>query len=255
MLRKLKRHQFLFEELVKRDFKKKYKGSVLGVGWSLLSPLLMLLVMKVLFTQFFGRAVENYTTYLFAGLLVFAYFQESSKGGMSSLIGNAAIFTKVNVPKYLFPLAKNVQALLNFALTLVVFFVFAYLDGVRFTWKFLLLAYPVCTLFLFNVGLGLILSALFVFFRDVQYLWGVALRLIMYGSAVFYTVDQFPPAMKVLFALNPVYDHIAYIRTVVLHGQVPGWELHALLAAFAVGAAVLGGWFYKRYNTEFLYHV
>ena len=133
MFRKLKKHKFLLEELVKRDFKHKYRGSVLGVGWSLLAPLLTLLVMKVVFTQFFGRDAPHYTTYLFAGILVFGFFAESSKGSMTALVGNAGIFTKVNVPKYLFLLSKNAQTLLNFALTLVVFFIFCVLDGISFT--------------------------------------------------------------------------------------------------------------------------
>lgn len=105
----IKNHQFLFEELVKRDFKKKYKRTVLGAVWSLLSPLMMLLVMRLVFTQFFGRNMDHYTTYLFCGNLVFAFFSESTSQGMSSLMGNASIFTKVNVPKYLFLLSKNVQ--------------------------------------------------------------------------------------------------------------------------------------------------
>ena len=102
MLNKLKKHQFLFEELVKRDFKEKYKRTVLGMAWSILSPLLTLLVMKVVFTQFFGRNTPFYTTYLFSGNLVMAYFKESTKGGMGSLLSNARIFTKINIPKYLF---------------------------------------------------------------------------------------------------------------------------------------------------------
>ena len=111
MFNKLLRHQFLFEELVKRDFKKKYKRTVLGMAWSVLSPLLMLLVMRLVFTQFFGRGMEHYTTYLFCGNLVFSYFSESTGQGMTSLMGNAGIFTKVNVPKYLFLFSKNVQTL------------------------------------------------------------------------------------------------------------------------------------------------
>ena len=121
----MKKHQFLFEELVKRDFKKKYKRTVLGMGWSMLMPLLTLLVMKVVFEQFFGRNTPHYTTYLFCGLLVFNWFAESTNGGMRSLYGNASIFTKVNVPKYLFLFAGNVQTLINFALTLLVFSSFA----------------------------------------------------------------------------------------------------------------------------------
>ena len=103
MLEKYKRHQFLFEELVKRDFKKKYKRTVLGMLWSVLSPLLTLLVMRLVFTQFFGRNTPHYTTYLFCGNLIFAFFNESTSQGMSSLMGNAAIFTKARWIRALLP--------------------------------------------------------------------------------------------------------------------------------------------------------
>lgn len=257
VIHRLRRHRFLFEELVKRDFKNKYKRTVLGMGWSLLSPLLTLLVMKIVFTQFFGRGagMTHYTTYLFSGILVFSFFSESSKGGMSALMGNAGIFTKVNVPKYLFLLSKNAQTMLNFALTLVVFFLFCLLDGITFSWHFALLVYPIVTLTLFNIGIGLVLSALFVFFRDMQYLWAVATKLIMYGSAIFYPVTRFSPDLMTVFRCNPVYDHIAFIRTVVIANAVPAWWEFALLAGFAAAALTVGGWLYKRFNTEFLYYV
>ena len=99
MLEKWRKYRFLFEELVKRDFKTKYKRTVLGMAWSVLSPLLLLFVMRLVFTQFFGRNMEHYTTYLFCGTLSFSYFSESTNQGMTSLVGNAGIFTKVYVPK------------------------------------------------------------------------------------------------------------------------------------------------------------
>ena len=254
-LQLIRKHKFLFEELVKRDFKKKYKRTVLGMGWSLLSPLLMLLVMKLVFENFFGRTVNHYTTYLFSGLLVFNWFAQSSSSGMRSLFGNAAIFTRVNVPKYLFLFSVNVQVLLNFLLTLLVFFIFCVIDHVQFTWRFLCLAYPIVTLQLFCVGVGMILSALFVFFRDIDYLWTVALQLLMYGSAIFYSVDKLSPDVMVVFSVNPVYRHIAYFRQIVLAGSVPSLETHLTLLGFAVAAFFAGALMYKRYNTKFLYYV
>ena len=251
----LKRHRFLFEELVKRDFKKKYKRTILGMGWSMLMPLLTLLVMKLVFGQFFGRNMNHYTTYLFCGNLLFCWFSEATNHGMSSLYSNASIFTKVNVPKYLFLFAGSVQTLINFALTLLVFFVFCAFDHVEFTWKFVLLAYPVVTLMLFNVGMGLVLSALFIFFRDIDYLWRVFLQLLMYGSAIFYTIDRFPPEMQLAFACNPLYRHIAYFREVVLGGCVPSLETHLTLAGFALASLIAGMYMYKHYNTRFLYYV
>lgn len=255
MFNKLLRHQFLFEELVKRDFKKKYKRTVLGMAWSILSPLLMLLVMRLVFTQFFGRGMEHYTTYLFCGNLVFSYFSESTGQGMTSLMGNADIFTKVNVPKYLFLFSKNVQTLINFGLTLCVFFVFCVLDGITFTWKFICLLYPICCLVLFNVGVGLILSAMFVFFRDIQYLWSVFTQLLMYMSAIFYTIDSYSYTVQCLFLLNPLYLFIRYFRKIVIEATIPTIWFHLLMLADVIIVFGIGCWMYKKYNTRFLYYV
>ena len=252
---KLKRHQFLFEELVKRDFKKKYKRTILGMAWSILSPLLMLLVMRLVFTQFFGRNMEHYTTYLFCGNLIFSYFSESTSQGMTSLMGNAAIFTKVNVPKYLFLLSKNVQTLINFGLTMIVFFVFCILDHITFTWKLIFLLYPITLLVLFNIGVGLILSALFVFFRDIQYLWSVFTQLLMYMSAIFYTIDQYSYTVQCLFLLNPVYLFIRYFRKIVIEATIPTIWFHLLMALWLAVVLGLGCWMYKKYNTRFLYYM
>lgn len=255
MFRKLKQYEFLFAELVKRDFKKKYKRTVLGMAWSVLSPLLMLLVMRLVFTQFFGRGMEHYTTYLFCGNLVFSYFSESTGQGMTSLMGNASIFTKVNVPKYLFLLSKNIQTLINFGLTLCVFFVFCILDGITFTWKFALLLYPICCLVLFNIGVGLILSALFVFFRDIQYLWSVFTQLLMYMSAIFYTIDHYSYTAQCMFLLNPVYLFIRYFRKIVIEATIPTIWFHLLMVADVLIVLGIGCWMYKKYNTRFLYYV
>ena len=255
MIQKLKKHQFLFEELVKRDFKKKYKRTVLGMGWSLLSPLLMLLVMRLVFTQFFGRDMEHYTTYLFCGNLVFSYFKESTNQGMTSLTGNASIFTKVNVPKYLFLLSKNVQTLINFGLTLLVFVLFCILDGITFTWRWALLIYPIVGLLAFNLGMGLILSALFVIFRDIQYLWSVFTQLLMYVSAIFYSVEQYSPVVQQIFHANPVYLFIKYFRIVVIDTAVPSIWLHLLIMLYTLLVLGIGCIIYKKYNTRFLYYV
>lgn len=255
MIQKLKRYQFLFEELVKRDFKKKYKRTVLGMAWSVLSPLLTLLVMRLVFTQFFGRSTPHYTTYLFCGNLVFSFFNESTSQGMHSLMGNAGIFTKVNVPKYLFLMSKNVQCLINFGLTLCVFALFCALDHITFTWKMICLIYPVLCLILFNIGVGLVLSALFVFFRDIQYLWSVFTQLLMYMSAIFYTTDGFSPLIQKVFYVNPVYVFISYFRKIVIDATIPSLGIHLLMLADALIVLGIGCLIYKKYNHKFLYYV
>ena len=255
MLHTLKKHQFLLEELIKRDFKRKYKGTVLGMAWSILNPLLTLMIMRIVFSHFFGTQIAHYTIYLFCGTLVFSFFSESTSEGMLSLVGNAGIFTKVNVPKYLFLLSKNTQTLLNFSLTLVVFFAFCLIDGIVFSWRFFALLYPVMMLLLFNMGMGLILSALYVFFRDMQYLWSVLTQLLMYMSAVFYSIDSFSVKVQYAFLLNPVYLFIRYFRKVVLEGKIPSTGFHLLMALDVLAVIGIGAYIYKKYNTEFLYYV
>lgn len=254
-LQRLKENKFTFEELVKRDFKQKYKGTVLGMFWSVLSPLLTLLVMRLVFTNFFGRRMEHYTTYLFAGNLMFNYYKEQTRGGMMSLISNASIFTKINVPKYLFIFSKSVSAIINFGITLIVFFLFVAIDGVPFHWSILAMIYPIIMLTLFNIGVGMILSALFIFFRDISYIYDIFTLLLMYMSAIFYDVSSFSEKIQRLFLLNPIYCAIKYVRVVVIDGHLPSLAYHILLLTYATVAVGIGAFIYKKYNTRFLYYV
>ena len=255
LIHKLKKHQFLFEELVKRDFKQKYKRTVLGMGWSVLAPLLTLLVMKLVFGHFFGRRIVHYTTYLFCGNLLFSYFKEATTGSMNSLVSNANILTKINVPKYLFLLSKNVSSLINFGLTLCIFFIFVIADGIPIKLRFLMLLYPVCCLIIFNIGVGLVLSALFVFFRDISYLYSIFTMLLMYLSAIFYQITIVPAKFRMFFYLNPLYCYIEYFRKIVLESKIPTAEFHLLCALYAFAFLFIGGWMYKRYNRRFLYYM
>ena len=255
MFRKLRQHQFLFEELVKRDFTKKYKRTILGMAWSIISPLMNLLIMWLVFNKLLGNNIDHYVIYLFAGQLVFSYFTDATNLGMTSLVGNAGIFTKINVPKYLFLFSQNISSLINFGLTLLIFFAFVAFEGIPFTWKFFLLLYPTGCLVVFNVGMGLVLSALFVFFRDMQYLWGILTQLVMWLSAIFYTIDNYSPAVQNLFLINPIYLYSRYFRKVVIDGAVPTIQFHILAAVYALLAFGFGAWMYKRYNHEFLYYV
>lgn len=255
MISKLLQHRFLFEELVKRDFKKKYKRTILGMFWSLLSPLLILFVYRIVFTRFFGSSMEHYTTYLFSGQLVFSFYLEATNAGMNSLTQNAGIFTKVNVPKYIFLLTQNVTALINFGLTLCIYFLFAAIDGISFHMNFILLIFPICCLVLFNIGVGFILSALFIVFRDIQYLYSVLTQIVLYCSAIFYSTEQYDPIAQNLFYLNPIYVFITYFREIVIQNSIPSPQFHLLVLAYAVGFMALGGYIYKKYNTDFLYYV
>ncbi len=255
-IQKLKKYQFLFEELVKRDFKQKYKRTVLGMGWSVLSPLLSLLVLSLVFSVFFGRTIPHYIIYLFCGNLLFSYFREATSVGMGALRQNAHIFTKINVPKYIFILSKNVSFLINFGLSLIIFFLFVLFEpGLQVTWKYIFLVFPIVCLIALNIGVGLFLSAAFVFFRDMRYIYDVFIMLLMYVSAIFYPIDIVPEAYRSFFYGNPVYCYIEYFREIILYAQIPSLTFHLLCIAYAVGAMVLGCWIYRRYNYQFLYYL
>lgn len=252
--RNMQENSFLFQQLVNRDFQQRYKRTSLGMLWSILNPLLHLLVMMFVFSQLFGRNVDHYVIYLFSGNIVMSYYRESTKNGMQSLMKNAKVISKINVPKYLFLLSSNVSALINFGLTIIIYFVFCFVDGVVLKPAVSMLWYPILCLVIMNIGIGMVLSALFVFFRDIQYLYDIFLQLLTYLSAIFYTLDRFPEEMQRFFLLNPVYCNIKYFRTVVLDGVVPSLSFHLLLAFYALFFLVVGALFYKRLNHRFVYY-
>ncbi len=223
--------------------------------WSVIAPLLNVLVLMMVFTYVFGRRQEHFMIYIFSGTLVMNYYSESTNGGMRALMANAAIFTKINVPKYLFLFSKNIQALINFFLTLLLYFVFCLGDRLPFTWHVLLLVFPIICMTVFQLGVGMILSALFVFFRDIEYLYGVFLTLLNYVSAIFYPVDIIPAAYQRLLLCNPVYVYIKYFRIIMIDGTIPSLAYHGLCALYALFFFGIGCIMYKKLNHEFLYYV
>ena len=252
---KTKEYGFLFTELVKRDFKKKYKRTYLGMLWSVLSPLLTLLVMSIIFKQFFGNEVEHYLIYLFCGNIIFSYFSDATGGGMGTILANADIFTKINIPKYLFLFSRNISSLINFGLTFLVFLLFCIIDGITFTFAFLMLIVPILCLIVFNIGIGLLLSSLFIFFRDMQYLWSVFTTLLMYASAIFYTVDSYSPFMQKIFLCNPIYVFIKYFRLIVINNTIPSLGFNILSIGYAAIAFAIGITFYKKCSNKFIYYI
>lgn len=248
------KYGFLFQQLVRRDFKSKYKQTILGVIWSMLSPLVVFTAQSLIFTVFFGRTTPHYPTYLITGIIVYSYFTDATKSGMFSLVSNGVIISKINVPKNIFLLSKNVACLLNFVLTLIILFVIAIFDGINFNISFILLLYPIICLMIFNVGMGYILSALYVFYRDTQYLYGIFTQLLMYFSAVFYTVDKFGEEFRHYFFINPLYCYISYFRTIIIDNQIPSLALHGICIGYALAVLLIGVLVYKKNNNKFVYY-
>ncbi|MDR1961293.1 MAG: ABC transporter permease [Gracilibacteraceae bacterium] len=251
---KYKRYEFVFSELVNRDFKKKYKRSFLGILWSMLAPMFILMVLFYVFRYIFGNTQPHYIIYLFSGLLMFQYYSDATNGAMMALVSNAGIFSKVNVPKYLFLFSRVVSSTINLAFEMVVYFVFTAVDGVPFTWKFILLLFPIGCLFALNIGVGLIISALYVFFKDIQHLYGVFTTALMYFTPIFYGAEMLGEH-AFIFNINPLYLYINYVREIVIYGRIPPLTYHAACLAFAAAAVTAGMMIYKKYNHRFLYYV
>ena len=246
---------FMFTELTKRDFKLKYKGTFLGMFWSMLSPLLQLLVLRLVFTQFFGRHTPFYTTYLFSGLIVFNFYAESTNGSIQALSANKGIIQKIKVSKYLFLLSRNVSSLINFAIIIPIFLFFAALDGVHFSTCYFALLIPILILPFFCFGIGMILSALQVFFNDTRYLYSIFVLLLRYLSAIFYNIDTIAESTQRYFLLNPIYVFIKYFRLIVIDNCFPSLSYHLLMLLYTAIVLIIGSFVYKKFNRKFAYYL
>lgn len=249
------KNQFLLEELAKRDFKRKYKRTILGVFWSLLSPLFMLSVMAIIFGQFFGSSIPHYIIYLFSGQIVFNYFVESTNEGMGALVHNGEILKKINLPKYLLIISKNTSAFINFLAILIVYFIFVLIDNIDISFRFLLLLYPIIMMIIMNVGISFLLSTMFVFFRDIQYLYRIFTQIVMYGSAIFYTISTMSSHAQMVFYFNPIYLIITYFRTIVIDGYIPDTTLHLAILGYSFVLFILGVIVYNRLKNKFIYYL
>ena len=174
----IKRYSFLMKQLIIRDFKVKYKRSVLGILWSILYPVLMMAVMALVFSQMFKFKMEgvNYLVYLMTGLVMFNYFSEASSAAMASVVSNFSLINKVYIPKYIFPVSKVLFCGINFLLTLIPLFILVLFTGSGDTkcvlsFWYLLLPYIFFCMLMFTAGLGLLLSTVSVFLRDMFYIY------------------------------------------------------------------------------------
>lgn len=256
-----KQYSFLMQQLIMRDFKVKYKRSVLGVLWSLLYPVMMMLVMALVFSQMFRMKVEgvNYLVYLMTGLVMFNYFNEASNASMTSVVSNFSLMTKVYIPKYIFPVSKCLFVAINFLLTLIplLFIIIFTGSGTTkcvITWWYLLLPYIFICLILFTMGMGLILSTISVFFRDMFYIYGIIITIWNYLTPVFYDISMIPKVFQGLFKLNPLYIFINSAREIILHGRAP--SIGALIGCGIIALLILGLGIviFKKKQDKFIYY-
>lgn len=252
-----RKYKFLMSQLVIRDFKVKYKRSVLGVLWSLLYPVLTMAVLALVFTNVFKFSTPgvNYLVYLMSGLVLFNYFSEASNLAMSSVVANFSLINKVYMPKYIFPLTKCLFVGINFLLTLIPLYAIIFLTGTGINIYHLLLPYVFVCLFLFTVGMGFILSTISVFMRDMFYIYGVIITLWTYLTPIMYDVAIIPEKFQIFMKLNPMYWFLDFARQIILYNQCPGLHNFIYCAIFGVGFLLLGIWIFRKNQDKFIYYV
>lgn len=250
----LLRFRFLLLQLVKRDFKLKYRGSVLGVFWSVLNPLLNMIVLSVVFSQVF-RAVDNYKMYLLAGLTIFNFFSEATNLACASVVGNFGMITKVYFPKFIIPTSKVLTSGISLAITTAVYLLLGLFMEVRPWPGYLLIPYVLVCVLLFSLGMGYILSTLFVFFRDTLHFYSVFLTIWMYATPILYPLDSLPAELIPLFRCNPLFQFIDFFRSVTMYAAIPTASSFLLCAGWAAGVFCAGAFVFVRAQDRFIYYV
>lgn len=260
------RYRYLLQNLISRDFKLKYRRSVLGVAWSVLNPLLMNLVMVVVFSTIMdmrGSGIQNFPVYLLIGQLLFNFFTEGTNSAMSSMLGAAPLIKKVYIPKYIFPLERVCFAMVNCLFSFIALILMMILTGAKLHATVILALYPLATLFLFTLGVGLMLAAATVFFRDVMHLWGVFTTALMYFSAIFYdplqmgsfTVGSLTLNVSQLIRFNPLYWYITGFRATVLNGTGLTFNMVWICGLCALLALAAGLLVFRSQQDKFVLHI
>lgn len=252
--------RFILQQLVGKDFKLKYRRSVLGVVWSVLNPLLMMIVMSFVFSYFLRYAdIQHYPLYLILGNITWTVFADSTNFGVTSIIDAAGLLKKVKINKTVFPVEKVLFALVNFAFSLVAVFIVMIWEGVAPTPYLFLLPVVILCLAVFCVGMAMLLGTIAVFFRDMIHLWSVILMAWMYATPIFWPQTMiedvpFTIVRKLMYA-NPMYNYVNFMRNIFIDGVMPGWKTFALCIGWALVALALGYGVFHKNEHKFILHI
>jgi len=230
----LMRYRHLLRLMVKRDFITRYRRSSLGILWSVLNPLLTMLILTMVFSVLFSRNIPFFAVYLLSGQIFFNFFSESTNQAMGSIIGNAHLIKKVYVPKYVFPISKIASSLVNFSFAFIAFLFVTFVTGAPFHWTILLMPIPLFYTFIFALGMGMFLSSMAVFFRDLSHIYGIIITLWMFLTPIIYPVEILPDRVFQLIHLNPMFHYVTYFRSLALHGEIPGLWTNIICLGFAL---------------------
>ena len=212
----LRQYQFLLSELVKKGIKLKYRRSYLGILWSMLEPLLSMVVLTIVFGTLYGNTDKTFPVYILSGRLLYSFYSSATKAALKSIRSNAAMIKKVYVPKYLYPLSTVIYNYIIFLISLVVLAIVGVILGVKPTIYLLQAPVALIIILILSYGSGMFLATIGVFFRDIEYLWSVALMLIMYTCAIFYYPSKLlKSGWAWILKFNPLYCTIQIFRSAI----------------------------------------
>ncbi len=252
------RYRHLLKYLVQRDIRVKYRRSALGVVWSFLNPLMMMLIMSAVFGYMFRDSpIEYFPAYLLCGQVVFNFFSEATNLAMDSVLTNSALIKKVYIPKYIFPLEKVIFSLINTVASFATLIIVVIIMRVPLTPWVLLAPLPLILLFFFNLGVGMVLASVVIFFRDMKHLYGVLILALTYLTPIFYpfSADFLPVWVMNIIRLNPLYWYVTMMRMVVVYGEGPKL-IHLVATAVLSLVAMLAGLFtFKKTQDRFILYI
>lgn len=253
------RNRAILREMVSTDFKVRYQGSVLGYVWSLLKPLFLFSILYIVFTFIIplGKGVEHYPVYLLTGVVLWSFFTEATTIGAGSIVARGDLIRKISIPRYLVVVSSSLSALINLGLSLIVVLIFALINGVSPTWSWLLMFPIIIELFALALGLSFLLSAMFVKYRDITYIWEIFLQAGFYATPIIYPLSKVPEELHKWFFINPMAQIIQDARNVLItNTSVTIWStVHsfAVMTPFilVVIIAVVGGVYFKKRSKYF----
>lgn len=248
------RDQYLFviQQLTSRELKRKYARSYLGILWSILNPLLSMVVLSLIFSQMFRRSIENYPIYYLTGYILWQTFTGATNAAITTLADNKSLLLKVRFPMELFILARVYTALINLAYSLIAYGVMLLVFRIPLRWTALLFPLILFFLFLFTLGVSYMLATAYVFFGDVKHLYSVLLTLWMYCSAIFYPVEQLQGFMQQLVRSNPMFAYIHCLRKIILYGTLPNIGEWAQMLLWGSIICLLGIFALKRSRNQII---
>lgn len=247
---KLEQYSFVIRQLVAREIKRKYARSNLGILWSVLNPLLSMIVMSLIFSTIFKGNIENFPIYYLIGTIFWSLFTGVTNSAMTALVDNKSLLIKVKLPRVIFPLSRAITALVNFLYSCIAFLLILLFFRIQPTWSMLLFPLYTIQLFFFGLGIGYVLSVLYVFFGDIAHLYSVVLTIWMYMSAIFYPVERTNVWMQELIIRNPVYNYIACARKSIMYGTYPTTEEWLRLFIWSIGVYAFGKLYFDRMQNK-----